>query len=84
MGSQITDYAVVSATPQVRCRNVAPLTDRATSCVVAGLANGNAYTFTVRASANTNGPTNTVTGPTSTASGPLRPARDVRVHTAPG
>ena len=88
-GFQITEYTVEAVgNPALKCVTSGmpgtPRIDPATSCVVNGLTNGAPYSFTVRASANTNGPTDTITGPTSAASGPVTPSPDVRVHTATG
>ena len=88
-GVQITEYTVESVgNPALKCVVSgiagAPRTDPATSCIVNGLTNGSAYSFTVRASANTIGPTDSVSGPTSTPSGTITPTADVRAHTATG
>ncbi|MCU0279819.1 MAG: fibronectin type III domain-containing protein, partial [Candidatus Nanopelagicales bacterium] len=88
-GFQITEYTVEAVgNPALKCVAsgvvASPRVDPATSCVVSGLTNGSTYAFTVRASANTNGPTDPVSGPTSAQSNSAMPNPDLRMHTATG
>jgi len=70
-GAAVTGYTVIAAPGGASCSTTA------TSCVVTGLTNGQAYTFTVRAN-NIAG-----NGPQSAASGPVTPKAPSKPPTPP-
>ena len=81
-GMPITQYTVVATQDPTRlCVTNAvpgtPVTNPANSCVVPGLTNGVAYTFTVTATAPPG-------GPASAPSNSVTPTVDTRAHTAVG